>query len=255
MTEKSPVYVGVEIIRSAGRLHRAFVFAALDEDLSLLALCHGDREEVLAYLGGQQTAFAAINAPRSPNTGIVNDKSAYQNSLPFDESDPPVNARLCEILLQGEGFKIGSTPDKVKSCSLWMRRGFDLYRRLAAFDYLPYPGQDSPRHSLEICADAIFWRLLSHKLPLPNSLEGRLQRQLILYEQEVPVPDAMDFFMEITRYKLIQGDLPDEDIYSFEELNALAAAFIAWKAAHQPDQIEHLGDADEGQITLPILTS
>ena len=241
----NPVYVGIDIIRSAGRLRRAFVYTALDADLSLLALGCGDEDEVLAYLGGQQAGIAAINAPRQPNTGAARGAAAAQN-------DPPLNARLCEGLLQEEGFKIDFTPDKVKACPGWMRRGFDLYRQLAAFGYLPFPNQDGQLTTLETCADAVYWRLLNHHTPLPESLEGRLQRQLILREVGLPVPDAMDFFMEITRFRLIHGDLPDENIYSFEELNALTAAFIAWKAAHQPDLVNLLGDADEGQIALPI---
>jgi len=75
---------------------------------------------------------------------------------------------------------------------------------------------------------------------------------LILSDQQMPVPDAMAFFMEITRYRLVHGDLPDEDIHISEELNALTAALIAWQAAHHPDQVELLGDPNEGQIVLPV---
>lgn len=254
MPEKSPVYVGVELIRSAGRLRQAFVYAALDADRQLLAIGHGDRDEILGYLGGQGSAHVTVNAPRQPNTGAVNQSRTYQDGLPFGEPAQPLNTRLCEHLLQQEGFNIQSTPDNSKTCPRWMRRSFRLFQRLAEFGYAPYPNEEGTRHSLESHADAIFWRLLGGKDPLPESLEGRIQRQLILHDQQLPVPDAMDFFLEITRFKLIQGDLPDQDIQSFEELNALAAALIAWQAAHQPDQIEFLGDPKEGQIALPVQT-
>ncbi len=251
MMEKSPVFVGVEIVHSAGRLRRAFVYAALDSDQELLAIGRGDQDEVLAYLGGQGSAHVAVNAPRQPNTGAVNQSRTYQDGLPFEEPVQPLNLRLCEYLLQQEGCKIESTPDKTKSCPTWMRRGFHLFHRLDGFGYAPYPNEDSARQSLETQTDAVFWRWLDGKDPLPASLEGRLQRQLILYDHQLPVPDAMDFFLEITRFKLMHGDLPDQDIHSFEELNALAAAQIAWQSAHQPDQIELLGDPEEGQIALP----
>jgi hypothetical protein len=252
MSEKNPVFAGVDIVRTAGRLRRAFVYAALDETRELIAIGHGDLNEVLAYLGGQQSAYVAINAPRRPNMGLVNDAATYQEELPFTKPSGHINARLCEVLLREKGFKIPFTPNKVKSCRVWMRRGFDLYRRLAVFSYAPFPNEEGPRHSLETCVDAVFWSLLDYKLPLPDSLEGRLQRQLILYNQELPVPDAMDFFLEITRHKLMNGDLPDQDIYSMEELNALTGALIAWQAAHHPEKIELLGDSEEGQIALPI---
>jgi len=255
MAEKSPVFVGVEIIRASGRLRRSFVYAALDADRDLLALGHGDRNEVLAYLGGQGFAHVAINTPRGPNAGVVNDSAVYQNALPFEKPSHRISARLCEYQLQQQGFKIDPTPARTKSCPRWMQRGFNLYQRLADFGYAPFPNENGTRHSLETQADAVFWRLLDHKHPLPNSLEGRLQRQLILYDQQLPVPDAMDFFLEITRFRLMQGELPDEDIHTFEELNALTAAYIAWLAAHHPEQIELMGDPAEGQIALPVKSS
>ncbi|MFW5714630.1 MAG: hypothetical protein ACOCYU_08165, partial [Brevefilum sp.] len=251
MPEKSPVFVGVEIIRSAGRLRQAYDFAALDANRELLAIGRGDEDEILAYLGGQQSAHVTVNAPRQPNNGVVNQSRTYQDGLPFTAPMELLNTRLCEYLLQQEGFNIESTPDKVKACPQWMRRGFHLFQCLNEFGYAPYPNEDAPRHSLETRADAVFWRFLEGKNPLPPSLEGRLQRQLILYDQELPLPDAMDFFYEITRFKLMQGDLPDQNIHSFEELNALAAALIAWLAANEPDKIELLGDPEEGQIALP----
>jgi hypothetical protein len=251
MPEKSPVFVGVEIIRSAGRLRRAFVYAALDKDRELLAIGRGDREEILAYLGGQGSAYVAINAPRQPNNGAVNQFRTYQDGLPFEAPVSPLNARLCEYLLQQAGFNIPSTPGRIKTCPRWVRQGFWLFERLAAFGYIPFPSEDSARYNLETQADAIFWRLLDGKDPLPSSLEGRIQRQLILHEHQLHVPDAMDFFLEITRFKLMQGDLPDQEIYTFDELNALASALIAWQAAYQPSQIQLLGDPEEGQIALP----
>jgi hypothetical protein len=115
-----------------------------------------------------------------------------------------------------------------------VRKGFSLYQGLEAFGYQTFPQADGPHQLLETQSEAVFWRLLKGKAPLPNSLEGRLQRQLILYSIEMPVPDAMDFFLEITRFKLMQGELPDQDIHTYEELNALAAAHIAWQAGHEP---------------------
>ena len=254
MSDKSPIFAGIEIIHAAGRLRHAFVYAALDDERELLAIGHGDRNEVLAYLGGQQAAYAAINAPRGVNTRAVNDVTVRQDKLPFEKPAHRTNARVCEVLLGQAGFKMPATPDKIKSCRIWMRRGFDLYRRLEGFGYAPFPNQEGARCTLETHAEAVLWRLLNRKLPLPASLVGRLQRQLILLDCGLPVPDAMDFFLEITRHKLMQGELPDQDIYTLAELNALTAAFIAWEAAHHPDKIELVGDEAEGQIALPEIS-
>jgi hypothetical protein len=230
MPNKSPIFIGVEVLHSAGRLRKAYVYAALDADRELLAIGQGDQDEVLAYLGGQAAAVAAICAPRSLKTGP---------------------AKQGEAQLVADGFPLAATPGALKGCPRWMKAGFDLFRRLDEFGYAPFPDPEADRLCLETRADAVFWQLLGGKLPLPDSLEGRLQRQLILADQGLPLPDAMDFFMEITRFKLVQGELPLENILSSEELRALAAALVAWRAGCEPDQVELLGDPAGGGIVLP----
>ena len=61
----------------------------------------------------------------------------------------------------------------------------------------------------------------------------------------------MYIFEEITRHRLLQGILPIEDLYQVEELDAMVAAFTAWKAGTQPDQVSMLGDSMEGQVVIP----
>ena len=61
----------------------------------------------------------------------------------------------------------------------------------------------------------------------------------------------MRLFEEFTRYKIMQGQLPLEGLYAVEELEALMAAYTAWKAAMEPDEITLVGDPREGEITLP----
>ncbi len=61
----------------------------------------------------------------------------------------------------------------------------------------------------------------------------------------------MRIFEEFTRYKILQGQLPLEGLFSVEELEALIAAYTAWKAAVEPDEITRVGDPKEGEIILP----
>ena len=232
MSTANLTFIGVDILPTAGRLRKAYAYAALDADRELLAIGQGDRDEILAYLGGQAAAIAAVCAPRRLKTGP---------------------AKLAEIQLLEQGFPLKQTPEKMKGCPHWMRDGFNLFQRLTNFGYAPYPDDEADRQCLETRAGAIFWRLLGNKLPLPPSLEGQLQRQLILADQNLPVPDAMNFFMEITRFKLVQGNLPLENVLTIGELNALAAALMAWLAGCEPNRIDLLGDPDGGQIALPTL--
>ena len=252
MAYGSPIFVGVDIIRSAGRNPRAYVYAAFDEDQALLALGHGDKNEILAYLGGQAAAYIAISAPQQPKSNALKEQTQGQYGLLDMIPKHKERMRTCEHTLQTLGFPIVPTLATLKTCPGWMQKGFFLYQQLQALGFQVFPRAESNRQLLETHSEAVFWRLLNAKLPLPNSLEGRLQRQLVLYSQGLPVADAMDFFVEITRYKLLQGALPDKNIHSYEELNALAAAFISWLAYHQPKALDLIGDVKEGQIVLPV---
>ncbi len=106
--------------------------------------------------------------------------------------------------------------------------------------------------SLEVNAHAGYCALLGLAPFEKHSLEGRLQRQLVLYEKEIEVTDPLRFFEEVTRHKLLHGILPLDDIYSPVELDAMAAAYTAWLAANHPDQVTLVGDPGEGQIVLPV---
>jgi hypothetical protein len=52
----------------------------------------------------------------------------------------------------------------------------------------------------------------------------------------------MEFFEEVTRYKLLQGILPSEHIYLSKELDALLAAYLAWMTVNRPQQLTSQGD-------------
>ena len=75
-----------------------------------------------------------------------------------------------------------------------------------------------------------------------RTLEGRIQRALILYEEGIRMHDPMDFFEEITRHKLLQGLLPDEIIYSIKQLDALIAAYVSWLVVNRPHRVVARGD-------------
>jgi len=62
----------------------------------------------------------------------------------------------------------------------------------------------------------------------------------------------MDFFEELTRHKLLHGALPLEQVYTPEELDAIAAAYVAFVAGRHPERVLKIGDPQEGQIILPV---
>lgn len=107
--------------------------------------------------------------------------------------------------------------------------------------------------SLGSNAQVAFWCLLGNE-PLPRqSTEGRLQRQLLLYDCGLQIRDPMLFFEEITRRRLRQGRLLWEWIYTPPELDALMAAYVAHLVMRKPEHIWRIGDSEEGVICLPVV--
>ena len=111
-------------------------------------------------------------------------------------------------------------------------------KKLVQTGLKPHPTKTALKQFLETDTQACFHALLG-KSPLPRrTLEGRVQRGLLLYDQGLRITDPMDFFEEITRHRMLEGIFPSELLYSASELEALTAAYIAWLAVNEPDQVE-----------------
>jgi hypothetical protein len=240
-------YLGID--PSAGG--KPFVYVALDQDRRMLALGQGSLDDVLAFAAGQQECLAAVCAPPRPNLGLMRRDDLRQTFSPPPHPGRWEDLRLADFLLRRHNLSIPHTHADEASCPNWMRMGFQVHHRLEALGYCPYPHDQAVRQSLEVYPYACYAALLG-VLPLPkHTLEGRLQRQLILHDLKLHVPDPMDFFEEVTRHKLLKGTLPLDMLFTPGELDALVAAYTAWLAASHPEQVSLLGDPVEGQVTLP----
>ena len=247
MLFKDSVFIGID--PPSG--DRSLTYAALDRELNLLAISQGDISEVSAFAGGQKTACVGVNAPRRINLGLMKKDSVRDNLTPRPNPDRYTAFRVAEYFLFLKNIRIPKTPEKISDCPGWMRNGFSLYKRLETLGFQDYPAGDHRQQVLEVYPHASYTVLIK-KIPfLKKTLEGRLQRQLLLHSLSVAVPDPMRIFEEFTRYKIMQGQLPLEGLYSIEELEALMAAYTAWKAVMEPDDITLVGDPREGEITLP----
>jgi hypothetical protein len=248
MFSANTTFIGID--PTAGQ--RPFTYAALDSNLNLLALGKGSLDDVLAFSAGQRRAYAAVCAPQRPNQGVMDQDEVRQSLSPVPRPGRWKNLRMAEYLLRQYNLLIPQTPADDSRCPGWMKMGFSLYRRLEALGYCPFPSPEAELQYLEVYPHAAFAALLG-LTPFPkNTLEGRIQRQLVLHDQEMDIPDPMRLFEEITRYRLLQGRLPLEELYSQEELDALVAAYTAWLAAAHPEKTTCLGHPEEGQIVLPV---
>jgi predicted nuclease with RNAse H fold len=238
-------YIGID--PSGGR--SPYTYAALDSDQKLLALGAGELDDMLAFVGGQQAAYVAVNAPSGPNLGLVRKKLEKESLTPGHPRR--VEMRLAEYELRERGINVSPTPARRELCAAWAQMGFALYQRLEKAGYKAYPAKDASHQWLETHPHAVFCALLD-RAPLPKpTLEGRLQRQLALHKQGLGIKDPMEFFEEITRHRLLGGILPMEMIYLPEELDAIAAALVASLAAGGAEQVESIGAKEEGLIVLP----
>ena len=246
MDLRDSLFIGIDPTSS----HKEFTYAALDQQLNLTALADADMEELVAFLDGQENMVAAINAPVRVNNGSLRRKLEGRN-LTRGQILRGSNMRMAEYELRAHGIMVTGVPGRAENCPSWMRTGFRLYKELSEMGFVPLGEEDANRLWVETQPHACFCALLE-MTPLPKStLEGRLQRQLALYDTRMGVKDPMWFFQELTRFKLMKGQLPLETLYSFEQLDALAAAYTAWMAANQPLGVTRVGDLEEGQVVLP----
>ena len=248
MSKRFRTFLGIDVTFGP----KPVTFVALDEEQQPVAIGEGDVHDALAFAAGQTGgALTAVNAAARPNTGRMKRAEVRKALTPLPARGKYTALRQVEYELLQAGMEIPETPDSPEKSLPWVRRGFTLVEKLAALDYHPYPEEEAPRQWLEINADAAFWSLLG-VIPLQaGTLEGRIQRQVALLDEQLKVPDAMDFFEEITRFKLLKSNLPTQNIFSQPEINAWIAAHTAWLAANEPERIRTFGEPEEGQIFLP----
>ena len=241
--------IGIDIAPS----RRPFSYAALDSEKRLLAMGQCQILELLAYTSGQQQAVIALNAPFRPNQALMQQDEVRNSLSPRPKANHWTDLRVAEYQLHAVGITVPHTPAREKDCHGWQQHGFTLAHNFADYGFRQYAlSEDAPLQMLETQTDAIFHLITGHAPAEDRLLEGRLQRQLLLHEHDIPVTDPMDLFEEITRFRLLKGELAINNVLSTGELNALTAAWLAWTAVNEPDKIQKFGMAQEGEIVLPL---
>ncbi len=254
MNNRYRVFLGIDV----GMGPKPVTLVALDPEQQVLAIGDGDVTDALAYAAGQITgALVAVNAAAQPNKGRMKRAEIRRGLTPPPAKGKFTALRQAEYELIQAGMNIPETPASAEKSLPWVRRGFTLVEKLDALGYEHYPCDDSQpdgsRFWLETNADAAIWSLLKVAPLTAGTLEGRIQRQLVLRDEDLDVPDAMNFFEEITRFKILKSSLPTRNIFPQAELNAWMAAHIAWLVANQPERIKTYGEPEEGVIFLPVV--
>lgn len=178
--------------------------------------------------------------------------SAGRKPVTFARLDDDLNIRVlekwntAEVLSYLQDYENSTLVINTPSTKRGREVYSDLRKKAVQVGYKAYLETSEPRRWLETDVQDCFRALGGHKLLPHRALEGRLQRTAILYEKGLQLTDPVDMFEEITRYKLIQGILPLENLPSSRELDALAAAYLAWMSSNRPARI-----AVTGEFVLP----
>jgi predicted RNase H-like nuclease len=226
-------YIG--IILGSGRA--LFTLAALDAECNLLNLLHGRLDDALTLLNSYPSVIAALDAPSTL-------------ARPASRKRPADEVRAAERELRERGIlaaRAALKPDSPRG-----KHGRALYDGLRKAGFILHPDDGATHLWFESNPHACFTVLLGHN-PMPRqSLEGRLQRQIILYDAGVNVSEPMDFFDELTRHNLKMGQLPLDQIHTPDELDALVLAYTAWMVLKHPAETNSVGTEEEGIVVLPV---
>ncbi len=211
-------------------------------------------KELEQRLGESSVVIAAVTFPISLNEGIMADLKKGQQLSLLPVKNRNTNLRQCEFELIERGFSSTRTPSSLEDCTPALQRALRFSSELAAMGFQRWPAPGVERQLMEVHPESAYAELLGAKLNSSKTIEGRIQRQLLLQEEHLNVRDPMIFFEEITRHKMLTGQIPEGIVLSPAELNALVAAFTAWNAYANPTGVTRLGNVNEGRIILPVST-
>lgn len=245
------VFVGID--PTAGQ--QPIQYAALDRDLHLIVLDQGDLESVLAFVASLESAVVAVDAPQGPSRGLMAQADIRQRYNLRPEGKTWAKWRVCEYELRRRNIRLYNTPEKEEEAKAWVRTGFEIFRRLEKIGFRKniLDEKSSQRAIIEARAHSGFTILLERRPFLKRTLEGRLQRQLVLYLEGLDIANPMYALEEITRHNLLSGHLPLDRLHTYEALEAMMAAYSAYLTGLHAERICQVGEREEGLITLPAI--
>ncbi len=239
MAESFQTYIGIDV--QAGP--KPYFYSAMNPGLEMIACGHGRLPDVIAYLAGQSSALVAVNGP------VCLPHDSVQIGL-FEAGEAGGSVtRSGDRELDASGFHDLAVPEHTKKIPLWVERSLEMAEALRRLEYSMDTGS---RLYFETQSDAAYW-LATGAMPYDSrSLEGRLQRHLLLWEFGLTVKDPMSFLEEFTRFRLRTSQVPLEKILPGYELRAMIAASTAWLLDNHPDRVRHFGAVNAGEVILPV---
>jgi predicted nuclease with RNAse H fold len=244
----------VGVVATAGE--RPMQYAVLDGKLKTQVLGRGDLEMMLAVIAGLEDPVVAVSAPQKPNNGVMSRASVRRRYNLDPEGNTWTQWRLCEYELRRRNIRLYNTPAESGEAARWVQQGFEIFKRLKrmGFEMVTPDVPASSRSMLEVQSHTCYTVLLERRPLLKKTLEGRLQRQLVLHLEGLDVSNPLEIITAIDREHLLRGQLPLESLHSAEELDSLVNAYTAHLAVTNPERVSFVGNRREGVITVPTMT-
>lgn len=232
------IFAGVDL--SGGR--RGPTLAMLSTRLDVVSLERRSLTEAVEAIASCAEITIAIGCPPHPRTAAGGTPGARSGNA----------SRAADAQIARRGIPVRRIPAREDEAPAWMRSGFELTRELFAREFTAGKGPwEAPRVLMETsplgCAAVLLGRLPYGR----ESLEGRIQRQLVLLRERVGLPDPMDALEELTAHHILSGRMELKGIHEPGELDALLAALTAARAHTRPEMVSWLGDEADGWLCLP----
>ena len=241
-----PVYIGIDPTQGA----RAMTCAMLNAQLEVVELFDASLDEMLQRISEHPRSVCAVDAPIGPNKGLMAEPE-YRKRLGLEPDHANyATFRVCEYELRRRGLGVYNTHPNLERVAEWMKEGWQLYDKLRALGFTEH-SRPGARRMFEVHPHACYTVLIG-KRPYPKrSVEGRMQRQIVLHAEGLRIHDPMYSFEEWTRHRFLTGQLNMDDLYEHDALDALVAAYTAFTLDREPSHITIVGDPAEGQIVVP----
>ena len=203
-------------------------------------------EDLAESLEPFKNVCIAVNTAITPNVDFLK-TSHCKKHKPGKWPD----IRRIEYELEECGAPIYHTPKKKRNLLASQGYGFELVNNLKALGFEDIEN-DGEKTFLEVPAETAFWSIERKPLFEGANFIGRIQRQLLLLEIGLELPDPMNFFEEITQFKLLTGNAPLDMIYELSRLNAWMNAYTALQVKINPSRCAKFGYKQEGFLYLPF---
>jgi predicted nuclease with RNAse H fold len=229
-------FIGVDVHKER------LTVANIDENLKIEFIDNMNTHELVDYVKGREVLIIAVDAPYKLNYGLMNNDQ-YRMALD-SKLKGHYNKKVSEFELSRKGINPFSTPgsmDEITGWKEWMSTGFNLYAELEQLGYKELSSNKPNNEMLgfiEVFPHACFTVLLEYIPSKKVTIEGLSERFNILENAG---------FKDVN--KMLNGSGKHEKA---DKLDALVAAYTAYLTYY--GSVTFIGDADEGQIVLPVST-